>query len=158
VTQDALVDEYLGRLEAAAERMTADRRRELTGEVREHISAALEQEGRSDPSTVRNVLERLGPPEEIVAAEIGPAWAGAAAGGAIGIDASRGRSWGAVEIAAILLLVPGAVFLPVIGPILGIVLVWMSAIWSTRVKIIVSVIVVVLIVLPVALLLAVRAG
>jgi uncharacterized membrane protein len=157
VTHDALVDEYLGRLEAAAQRMTPDRRRELTGEVREHISAALEQEGRSDPSTVRNVLERLGPPEEIVAAEIGPAWA-AAGGGTIGVDATRGRSWGALEIAAILLLVPGAVFLPFIGPILGIILVWMSAVWSTRVKLIATLVVVVLIVLPVALLLSLRAG
>ena len=62
-----------------------------------------------------------------------------------------------MEIAAILLLVPGALLLPIIGPVLGIVLVWMSAVWSTRVKIIVTVIVAVLILLPLGLLLSVGA-
>ena len=66
---DALVLDYLGRLEAASGRLAVDRRVELVGEVREHIATSLAEAGRHDELTVRNILERLGPPEEIVAAE-----------------------------------------------------------------------------------------
>ena len=68
---DALVSEYLGRLEAAAQPLPADRRGELIAEVHEHIESALAEAGNRDQVTARNVLERLGPPEEIVAAETG---------------------------------------------------------------------------------------
>ena len=152
MTPDPLVDDYLFRLEVAGRALTPDRRRELAGDVREHIDAALVSEGNRDPATVRNVLDRLGPPEEIVAAEGGPAPAGAAP------MASPGRAWGALEVASILLLFPGAIVLPVVGPLVGIGLLWLSTAWSTRVKVVVTVIAVLLAVLPVALVLGVGSG
>jgi uncharacterized membrane protein len=155
VTPDPLVDEYLNRLDIAARALTPDRRRELAGDVREHIDAALVSEGNSDPATVRNVLERLGQPEEIVAAEGGP---GPAAAEVAAPVASPGRAWGAIEVAAILLLFPGAIVLPVVGPMVGIGLLWLSTAWSTRVKVVVTVIAVLLAVLPVALVLGVGSG
>jgi len=70
MTSQQLVDGYLVRLERAAAVLLAARRVELVAEVREHIEAALETTGDGDEMAVRNVLERLGSPEEIVAAEL----------------------------------------------------------------------------------------
>lgn len=154
---DVVVSDYLGRLEAAAWPLPVARRAELIGEVREHIDAALSEAGSRDEVTVRNVLERLGAPEEIVAAE---AESGAAArlptggqpvGGMVAVT-----SLGAVEIIAVLLLTLGAVLLPFFGPILGLVFVWASTRWTRREKLIATVIVTVLFVLPILGLLSVR--
>ena len=71
---DRLVDDYLSRLEEAAAHLQRSRRAELIAEIREHIEAALREEEAASEVAVRNVLERLGPPEEIVdAAEPAPA-------------------------------------------------------------------------------------
>jgi len=153
---DELIRDYLGRLEAASWPLPPGRRAELTGEVREHIETALAEAGRSDAVTVRNVLERLGRPEEIVAseAEAEPSafrWTG----GPTGRMTATARSWGAIEVAAILLLTVGAFLLPLFGPAIGLVLVWLSTVWSTREKLIATSIVIVIFVLPVLGLLAV---
>lgn len=148
---EALVRDYLGRLEAAAAALPRDRRDDLAGEVRQHIESALAEAGRRDEVTVRNVIERLGPPEEIVAAEAGTATAA-------GPEARAARTaspWGAVEIIALLLLTLGAVVLPVIGPLVGLAFVWASAQWTSRQKLIATLIVAVLLILPVALLFSV---
>jgi hypothetical protein len=63
---DALVEDYLRRLHAAAARLPLDRRAELVSEIREHLQEGLRQSGTDDEVSVRNLLERLGPPEEIV--------------------------------------------------------------------------------------------
>jgi hypothetical protein len=68
VHTDPPVDDYLRRLEAAASALPAHQRDELVSEIREHIQEALRQAPAGDEAAVRNVLERLGPPEEIVAA------------------------------------------------------------------------------------------
>jgi hypothetical protein len=147
VDDDVLVRDYLGRLSAAAAALPAGRGEELAEEVREHIDAALAEAGRSDEATVRNVLERLGSPEEIVAAEGGGSAAPGAAAPAAGAAAGDGRSaWGPVEIAAVVLLCVAwpAVFLP-FGFILwlglgatGLALVWASRVWPTRRKLVSS--------------------
>lgn len=153
---EALVHDYLGRLDAAAGSLPPSRRAELAGEVRQHIEMALAEAGGRDEVTVRNVLDRLGPPDEIVDAErdldgTPPGWTmqGSAAGRS---------SWGGTEIAAILLLTVGAIFLPIIGPLLGLIFVWASTQWTTRQKSIATAIVVILAMLPIILLLGVRAG
>ena len=146
---DVLVRDYLGRLEAAAGLLAVERRAELVAEVREHIETALAEVGRRDEMTVRNVLERLGPPEEIVAAEGEPV-AGApspAAAQPPGAIAAR-PPWGAVEILALLLLTVGAVLLPFVGPLAGLALVWASPRWTRRQKLVVTAIVVALLALP----------
>jgi hypothetical protein len=154
---DALVRDYLGRLEAAAWPLSGDRRGELVNEVREHIESALAEAGRRDEVTARNVLERLGAPEEIVAAE-------ADAGGPMrwtpppAVAVERRPQWGPLEIGAILFLTVGAILLPIVGPIIGLVLVWMSGEWTTRQKTVATLIAVVLLFLPILLLLGVNAG
>lgn len=144
---DALVRDYLGRLGAAAWRLTVDRRAELVGEVREHIATALAEAGRRDELIVRNILERLGPPEEIVAAEREPDAAAPALAAVPPTGANVARApWGAVEIVALLLLTVGAVLLPFVGPLLGLVFMWNSARWTQRKKLVATAIVLTLLV------------
>jgi len=156
---EGLVRDYLGRLEAAGWPLAVDRRAELVAEVREHIEAAISEAGRDDEVTVRNILERLGLPEEIVATEADhgtatPQWTGGQQVGA----AVGSSPWGAVEIIALLLLTLGAVFLPFVGPVLGLVFVWASTQWTRRAKLVATVIVAVLLLVPIIGLLAVRVG
>lgn len=72
-SQTTIVEAYLARLDAAAAVLPPDRRTELVEEIRQHIADALgdalgDADARSE-SAVRNVLDRLGPPAEIIAAE-----------------------------------------------------------------------------------------
>jgi uncharacterized membrane protein len=73
VHTDPLVDDYLRRLDAAASALPAHQREELISEIRDHLQEALRREPASDEASVRNLLERLGPPEEIAAAAADPA-------------------------------------------------------------------------------------
>ncbi len=68
VTTDPLAEDYLRRLDAAAAALPAHRRDELITEIRDHLQEALRQAPAGDQAAVRNLLERLGPPEEIAAA------------------------------------------------------------------------------------------
>ena len=154
---DALVRDYLGKLDAASWPLPRERRTELAGEVREHIEAALADAGRRDEVTVRNVLERLGPPEEIVAAEGATPTPAPAPTWSPGETAAAIRSpWGPMEVIAILLLTIGSVLLPFIGPLLGLVFTWASRQWTSREKTIASVIVLGLDTLLVVILLSLR--
>jgi hypothetical protein len=151
---DALVRDYIGRLDAAAAGLPAERRAELETEVREHIEAALAEAGTRDELTVRNVLERLGSPGEIVAAE--------SSGDPVvlrrDIAAQQAttqpfpRAWGATEVIALLLLTVGAIVLPFLGPLLGLIFVWASDIWTRNQKFIATAIVLVLLLIPIGLL------
>ena len=156
---EALVIEYLGRLEAAARSLPASRRAELAAEVRQHIEMALTEAGVRDEVTVRNVLDRLGLPDDIVDAERDadgppPGWTISATTG----SAAQSSGWGGTEIAAILLLTIGAVFLPIVGPLIGLIFVWASTQWTNKQKVVATAIVVVVAMLPIILLLGVRAG
>jgi hypothetical protein len=136
MTADRLVEDYLQRLEATAQHLPADRRAELVLEIREHIDHALNETGTEDELAVRNALERLGPPEDIVsAAEPAPAPAPPPA------DAPARRPW--LEIAAVI-----ALLIPLAGWIVGFVLVALSRIWSNREKAIALALIVAAIVLP----------
>jgi hypothetical protein len=127
---DRLVDEYLRRLEAAAAHLQRSRRAELVAEIREHIETALRQEDAANEVAVRNVLERLGPPEEIVdAAEPPPA-------------EPAGRA-GKLEITALL-----ALLVPVLGWLVGMVLVFVSEAWSRRDKLVAAGLLLLLLLLP----------
>jgi hypothetical protein len=148
---DVLVRDYLGRLEAASWPLAPPRRTELVSEVREHIETALSEAGQRDEVTVRNVLERLGPPEEIVALESSPTGAPSASSMASAQPLQAASPWGPIEIIALLLLSLGSVFLPFVGPLLGLVFVWASSQWTRQEKLIGTAIVVVLL-LPIGLL------
>jgi hypothetical protein len=158
VDAEALVNDYLGRLDAAATSLPPSRRSELAGEVKQHIEMALAEAGARDEVTVRNVLDRLGPPDEIVDAERGTSAPPPASASTVPSSAAERMPWGGVEITAILLLTLGAVFLPFIGPLLGLIFVWMSVQWTKQQKTIATGIVVILLFLPLLLLLGVRAG
>jgi hypothetical protein len=111
-----IVAAYLRRLEQAADSLPRSRRAELVAEIREHIDDALLEAGAADEVAVRNVLERLGPPEEIAAAASPPA---------VGPTARASK----FEIAAIV-----ALALPFVGWLVGIPLVLVSRAWSGREK------------------------
>jgi uncharacterized membrane protein len=115
---DRLVDDYLRRLERAAAHMQRARRAELVAEIRGHIETALRQEQAAGEAAVRNVLDRLGPPEDIVEAAEPPS-----------PDADQRA--GKLEITALVALI-----VPFIGWLIGAVLVFASRIWSRRDKLI----------------------
>ena len=92
------------------------RRAELVAEIRDHIQTALAEEQAADEAAVRNVLDRLGPPEEIVEAAEPPPGSPRA---------------GALEVLALI-----ALLLPVLGWLVGTVLAFASRVWSRRDKLI----------------------
>lgn len=108
----ATVSAYLSELEREASRLERPRRSELLEEIREHIDDALVAAGASDEAAVRNVLERLGSPAEIVAAAT---------------PARRRSGW--LEIGGLVFLA-----IPFVGWIVGTVLVVASRAWSGREK------------------------
>jgi len=116
--RDPLVDDYLRRLEAAAAHLPRARRNELVGEIEEHVEVALAEAG-DDEAAVRNVLERLGSPEEIAAAAAPPAAA----------QAERGP----LETMALIVLCV-SLFVPVAGYLVGAGFVLASKVWSRREK------------------------
>jgi uncharacterized membrane protein len=158
VDPDALVQEYLGRMKVASGRLAVDRRTELIDEVGEHIAAALAEADRRDEATVRNILDRLGQPEDIIAAEVDPDEKTPGLVTQVASTTAAGSSWGAVEVVALLLLSVGAVLLPFVGPLLGLVLVWLSNAWSQRQKVVASAIILILLAIPVLGLFAASAG
>jgi hypothetical protein len=119
---DILVHRYLRDLEAQLHDLPANRRRELLDEVGEHIAAAR---AALDPETeagVRTVLERLGDPADIAAE----------ARERFGVPATPARPatpW--LEVIALVLLV-----IPFVGWVVGVVLVWLSQLWTTRDKLV----------------------
>jgi hypothetical protein len=123
----SITDEYLGRLDAAAWRLPADRRVELVAEVRDHIRAAMT--GRPDDEVaLRTVLDNLGAPEEIAraAVEQEPATA-------LPPALPTPQNTNLRDISTVLLLMFGG-FLFGIGWVLGVALLWSSTRWRTRDK------------------------
>jgi hypothetical protein len=114
---DPLVRDYMRRLETAASRLPRERRKELIDEIREHLDAALADAAPDDEIAVRNALERLGSPEEIVQAAADPAPPPVRSG------------W--LEIAAVVLLI-----LPGVGWFAGMAPVALSRVWSAREKVV----------------------
>jgi hypothetical protein len=157
-TAHPVVAAYLTQLDAAAAAagLGGGRRAELRAEIRAHVDDALAGAPQVTDTVVADVLDRLGPVEDIVAAETvhappgglrpppGPAVADVRA------VPSAPTGWGPTEWVAVGLLTVGAMVLPVIGPIAGAVLAWTSRVWSRGVKILVTVLAVV----PTALIVA----
>jgi hypothetical protein len=121
-TGDPLIDDYLKRLDRELSDLPKARRRELVDEIAGHIEEA--RSGLEDENGVelRNVLERLGAPEEIAAEERARS----------GLVRRRG-GWREI-VALVGLLVGGFVF--VIGWFVGLVLLWVSDAWTTAEKLV----------------------
>lgn len=133
---DALVDDYLARLDRAAAGLPDDRRSDVVAGIREHIEAARESGVVHDESSLRDLLDRLGEPDEIVAAAregddplVPPAAAIAYRAPGIG-----------TEITAALLLTAGS-FIPFVGWIAGVIVAWTSRRWTTGEKLLATLVV-----------------
>ncbi len=122
-TGDRLVADYLKRLDRALSDLPRDRRRELRDEIASHIAEARADLPHESEADVRALLERIGEPAEIASE----------ARERFGI---RRRRTGFVEIAALILLPIGGVVLPLVGWVAGVALLWASAVWTTRDKIV----------------------
>jgi hypothetical protein len=123
-TVDELVGAYLRRLDRAAASLPPDRRADLLAEIGEHIAAARDAGAAADEAAVRTLLDRLGSPEDIVTAarDVDPPPATAVR------PAGTGH-----ELAAVLLLTAGSL-VPVVGWLVGVVLLWTSPRWRVREK------------------------
>jgi uncharacterized membrane protein len=122
-TTDRAVDEYLRRLERSLRDLSRQRRREIVAEIEEHLADTLAEMGpAAGEAAVRNALDRVGDPDDIAAE----------ARERFGIRSGR-PSW-TDPLAIVLLLIGG--FLWLVGWIAGIVLLWLSDVWSVRDKII----------------------
>jgi HAAS domain-containing protein len=119
-TLHPLAIEWLDRLRAAAERLPASEREELVSDIEAHLLESIPP-GASE-TEVREALDRLGTPEEIVAEAVGP------------VDGT-GPGRGTHEWAAIVLVLAGG-FLFGVGWIVGVVLLWTSRAWTVRDKLI----------------------
>jgi uncharacterized membrane protein len=119
---DKLVADYLGRLDRELRDLPRTRRRELVEEISGHIAEARADLETENEAAVRSLLDRLGDPEEIAAE----------ARGRVEVE-PRGS---ALDIVALVLLLIGGVVLPVVGWVIGVVLLWISETWTTTEKVI----------------------
>lgn len=117
---DRLVEDYQRRLAEAAEPLPEARRTELVAEVTAHIAEAR-AEGAASESEVREMLTRLGTPEEIVLA---------ATDGLVLVDRPRLRKRDATAL--LVLAFGGLGFL--VGWVIGVVLLWTSDRWTRNEK------------------------
>ena len=126
------LDDYLARLGTAAASLPTERRDELVADVREHVALAMAEPGAGGTVAIEDVLERLGEPESIVAAEL------AETGDEPAIDSDDRRRHErrplSLETKALLLLTAGAIVLPFIGPLLGLWVASSSTPWSLTQK------------------------
>jgi hypothetical protein len=113
------VTDYLRRLDDALADLPATRRREIVQEIDQHIRESITDS--ESEASVRDVLDRLGEPEEIASEA--------------GARPKAERRLGPLEVAAIALLLIGGVFPPVLGWVVGVVLLWISDAWTTRHKV-----------------------
>jgi hypothetical protein len=119
---DTLIDRYLKDLETELRGLPTNRRRELLAEVGEHITQARAALDADSEAAIRTVLERLGDPADIAAE----------ARERFGVPPPDPRvPTPRLEIIAIVLLV-----VPFLGWVVGVILVWLSRIWTTRDKLI----------------------
>lgn len=128
-TADTLINDYLDRLEAELSDFPSARRRELVQEIAEHISEARAQLEPESEADIRNLLDRIGDPAEIAAEARGPAQPPDPAPPVV-VE----RRSSALDVAALVLLLIGGLVLPLIGWVVGVVLLWISSTWTTGQK------------------------
>lgn len=137
--QHPLVLDYLARVESAARGLPPSIRAELVADLSAHLDSSLS----SSPSeaAVDAALKDLGDPRDVVAAayeglDAEPRTAPVVPG-PLGPQPSVAASpWGPVEVIAIVGLTLGAFLLPLLGPVVGLVMSWVSQRWTRRDKIV----------------------
>jgi uncharacterized membrane protein len=121
--RDATVEHYLHDLEEELRDLPPTRRRELLEEIREHIGEALAEIPDGEEAGVRNVLERVGEPA-VIAQEARERF-----------GMKRVRS-GIREVLVLILLPIGGFIVPVVGWVIGAILLATSQVWTSREKVI----------------------
>ena len=117
-TLHPLAAEYLQRLRRAGRGLPRGRRRELIAEIEGHLAEAIDPSA-SDAEAL-TVLDKLGDPEAIVAAE---------AAHPHELPDRRGpKEWAAI------ILLPLGGFIVGLGWVAGVILLWASRAWTTRDK------------------------
>lgn len=128
-TTDDLVREYLARVETRAAALPPDRRHDLLADLTEHIATARAESPTDDEASVRTILDRLGEPDEILEAE------------QVGAPASAPRTarFAGLRTAAVVVGLIAAAFVPLLGWIVAVALVWSTG-WPVRLKAVASVV------------------
>ncbi|HXY71917.1 MAG TPA: hypothetical protein VEM41_05190 [Actinomycetota bacterium] len=121
-TLHPLAEEYLARLRTAAGRLPPDRRDDLMSEIEAHLAESVPPD--ATEAQVRTAIDRLGDPEQIVAAE------------SLDEPALPARTTGPLEWVAIGALLIGGIVLPIAGWVAGVVMLWVSRAWTVRDKVI----------------------
>lgn len=85
---------------------------------------------------MRTLLDRLGEPEAIVASARDDDAARPDRRLSATVESPVGPAslWGGLEIATVILLGIGAVVIPILGPLVGLILLWSSSQWTRRQK------------------------
>ncbi|CCH27501.1 hypothetical protein ABZ816_41785 [Actinosynnema sp. NPDC047251] len=122
VERHPLVLAYLDALRREAAPLPRSRREELAGEIQSHIEVVLPPE--PTEAEVRNVLERLGTPEEIVDAELDGE-----------PPRSRREPLTRGDVVGLLLVLLGGFAVPPIGYLVGTALLGASRRWSAPVRV-----------------------
>jgi uncharacterized membrane protein len=115
---DLIIAGYWRRLETALTPVPAARRQELMDELRMHIAEARSRIQNESDADLLNILDRLGDPSDTAAAEIDR----------VDVTPLTAVNSRALEISAVILLL---LFWPV-----GVILLWVSTVWTTRQKVI----------------------
>lgn len=119
-----LIADYVRRLERELADLPRSARNDLIDEIEEHISEALAEQPDARDAEILTLLDRIGDPADIADE----------ARGRFGPAPSRPSH--ALEIAALILILPGSVILPFLGWLAGVVMLWVSNVWTTRDKLI----------------------
>lgn len=119
-TLHPLAVSYLREVERGLAPLPRGRRDEVVADLREHLDASIgAAESEAD---VRNVLDRLGEPRDVAAAALAEA-------GVVVSGSKPVMEWFAVALVSF-----GSLLVPVVGWLVGIVLVFASSIWQRRHK------------------------
>lgn len=122
ITTDDPVKKYLKQLDAELADLPRGRRHEIVEEISEHIAEAQAQHPDQSEADTRTMLERLGDPADIAAVARQR------------FDVPVARPGWQETAALVFLLVGGFIFF--FGWFVGLVLLWLSAVWTTRDKVI----------------------
>jgi uncharacterized membrane protein len=117
------VRSYLDQLDRALRDLPRDRRLEIVRDIQWHIDGAIAALEEPSGAAIEQILDGLGTPEDIARAayeEQPPVRARMA---------TR-------DLAAVILLLVGGLVLPLVGWVIGVVLLWSSTAWRTKDKLI----------------------
>lgn len=124
---DLRVRAWLDDLEIRLRDLPPAERRDVVDDLRSHLDEVLAGPGESDdPDPVRTALRRLGDPEAIAHQAYEEA--------GLAMPTPQ-RRLGITEILALILLPIGSLLIPVLGWIVGVILLWVSDAWTRRQKI-----------------------